>query len=252
MDYAQSRLQARFGERPNEFLWQNLEAALESAAALEIARSSVLKRWVAGIAPHADSHAIELTLRACWRECVSEVAAWVPCSWQPALLWTRVLVDLPAVCYLARGGVPLPWMLSDPLLQVYARADSATRETLLREDFHALLGAPRINSGRMPALASPDLPQVRQAWLDEWRRRWPRWGDTTSLENLARLFDAAMQQRGEIGRPELLRRLRALFRRSLLRPAAAFIYIAFAALDIERLRAGLLKHDLRREGIIPS
>jgi len=252
MDYAQSRLQARFGERPDELLWQNLEAALESAAALEIARASALRRWVAGVAPQADRHAIEVGLRACWRECVAEVASWAPCSWQPALLWTRVLVDLPAVCYLARGGVPLPWMFTDPLLQVYAQADSATRETLLREDFQALLGASHKTPDRMPASAGPELPQVRQAWLDEWRRRWPRWGDTTSLENLVRLFDAAMKQPGEIGRPELLRRLRALFRRSLLRPAAAFIYLAFAALDIERLRAGLLKHELRREGIIPS
>src|ERR1035437_5461362 len=123
MDYAQSRLQARFGDRPDESLWQQLEAVPEPYTALELARSSGLKRWVAGIALHADRHAIEIALRACWRECVSEIASWMPFSWQPALLWTRELVDLPALGYLARGGAPLPWMFYDPVLKVYARCD---------------------------------------------------------------------------------------------------------------------------------
>ncbi|HEY5293647.1 MAG TPA: hypothetical protein VIJ43_15180, partial [Burkholderiales bacterium] len=63
MDYAQARLQARFGERPDESTWQKLESAPEPAAALEIARSSGLRRWVAGITPDSDSHAIEIALR---------------------------------------------------------------------------------------------------------------------------------------------------------------------------------------------
>ena len=37
-------------------------------------------------------------------------------------------------------------------------------------------------------------------FLDEWRRRWPRWGDTASLENLAGLFEAAMNQPAVTGR----------------------------------------------------
>jgi hypothetical protein len=252
MDYAQSRLQARFGERPDELLWQELEAAPEPAAALELARSSGLRRWVAGIAPHADSHELEIALRARWRECVAELASWMPSSWQPALLWTRGLVDLPALCYLARGGAPLPWMLGDPVLQVYARADSITRETMLREDCRALMGSSfeALGHAGLPAIAG--RTQICRAWLDEWRRRWPRCSDTTSLENLARLLDAAMRQPAAVGRPELLHQLRKLFRRSVLRPVAVFIYIALTALDLERLRAGLLKHALAREGIIPS
>ncbi|MCX7172030.1 MAG: hypothetical protein NTY41_17600 [Proteobacteria bacterium] len=252
MDYAQSRLQARFGERPDELLWQKLEAVPEPAAALEIARTSGLKRWVAGIAPHADSHAMEIALRARWRECVTEIGSWMPDSWQPALLWTRGLVDLPALCHLARGGTPLPWMFGDAVLQTYARADATTRETLLREDCRIFMGSSFEAQGRAGLPRGPWSSQICQVWLDEWRRRWPRWSDTAALEHLARLLDAAIKQPAVIGRPELLRKLRSLFRRSVLRPVAAFIYIAFAALDLERLRAGLLKHALAREGIIPS
>ncbi|MDD5176168.1 MAG: hypothetical protein PHQ05_07090 [Sterolibacterium sp.] len=252
MDYALSRLQARFGERPDESFWQKLETVPEPAAALEIARSSGLRRWVAGIAPRADSHEIEIVLRARWRESVTEISSWVPASWQPSLLWSRGLVDLPALCYLARGATPLPWMFDDPVLQVYARADSTTRETMLREDCRAFMGRSFKGTGQPVLPASPGPSQIYQAWLDEWRQRWPGWSDTALLENLVQLFDAAMKQPAAIGHPELLRKLRSLFRCSVLRPVAVFIHIAFAALDIERLRAGLLKHDLARKGIIPS
>lgn len=252
MDYAQSRLQARFGERPDEFLWQKLEAVAEPAAALAIARTSGLQRWVAGIAAPADSHEMEIALRARWRECVTEIGTWMPESWQPAMLWTRGLVDLPALCYLVRGGTPLPWMFDDPVLLTYARADAITRETMLREDCRAFMGSSLEALDHEGLPSGPWSSQICQAWLDEWRRRWPRWSDTAALEHLARLFDAATKQPAVIGRPELLRKLRSLFRRSVLRPVAAFIYIAFAALDLERLRAGLLQHALAREGIIPS
>ena len=252
MDYAQSRLQARFGERPDDLLWQALEAVPEGSVALEVARASGLRRWVVGISPNADSHEIEIALRARWRECVTEIGSWMPAGWQPAMLWTSGLVDLPALCYLARGGAPLPWMFADPVLQTYARADSMTREAMLREDCRALAGSSLEAAGNTVLPASPCPSSIYKAWLEEWRRRWPRWSDSAPLENLARLFDAAMKQPGTIGRPELLRRLRSLFRCSVLRPVAAFIYIAFAALDIARLRAGLLKHSLAREGIIAS
>ena len=252
MDYAQSRLQARFGERPDDMLWQALEAVPERGVALEVARASGLRRWVAGISADADSHEIEIALRARWRECVTEISSWMPAGWQPATLWTSGLVDLPALCHLARGGRPLPWMFSDPLLQAYARADPMTRGRMLREDCGAFAGSSFAASGNAVLPAAPSPSSIRKAWLEEWRRRWPRWGDTGLLENLALLLDAALKQPAAIGRPELVRRLRSLFRRSVLRPVAAFIYIAFAALDMERLRTGLLKPALARDGIIAS
>ena len=84
MDYAQARLQARFGERPDESLWRMLENAAEPAALLEIAAASGLRRWIAGIGASSESHAIETALRARWRDCVAEVTSWMPPAWQPA------------------------------------------------------------------------------------------------------------------------------------------------------------------------
>ena len=252
MDYALSRLQARFGERPDESLWQRLEGAREPAAALELAQSCGLRRWVTGITAHADSHKLEHALRARWRECVTEIATWMPHRWQPALLWTRELVDLPALVYLAHGGVPLGWMSEDPVLQIYARTDSTTRQARLRQDHLAWMGPSSEALDRTVLQATPGPSHISQAWLDEWRRRWPRWIDTTSLENLASVFNNAMKERAAVVRPELLRRLRVLFRSSMLDAAHVFIYIAFAALDIERLRAGLMKHALAHEGVIST
>lgn len=252
MEYAQARLQARFGERADESVWQKIEAAPESSVALEIARSSGLRRWVVEITPLTDNHAIEIALRARWRECVSEVGSWMPRRWQPALQWTRGLADLPALCYLARGGLPLPWMLRDPVLQAYARADAKIREARLRQDCRPLLASAGEATGLAELSAGTLPPHIRDAWLDEWRRRWPRWGDTASLDDLARLFEAAMRQPAAMGRRDLARKLRSLFRRSVLVPVAAFIYVAFVALDIERLRAALLKHALAHEGVLAS
>lgn len=252
MDYAQSRLQARFGDRPDESLWQELEAISEPSATLELARASRLKRWVAGIAAHADSHAIEIALRARWRECIAETASWMPAAWQPALLWTCGLVDLPALAYLARGGTPLPWMFDDPVLHVYARCDAGSLDKLLRESGYAFLVSACEEAPGHVLTPGADHSRICQAWLEEWRRRWPRWGDTASLENLAELLEATTKRPAAIGRPELQRTLRRLFRDSVLRPAAAFVFIVFVALDIERLRAALLRHTLARAGIISS
>lgn len=252
MDYALSRLQARFGERPDDSLWQELEAVSAPAAALEISRACGLRRWVAGIAPQDDRHAIEIVLRAHWRDFVAEISSWMPSAWQPSVAWARGLVDLPALAYLARGGPPLPWMFADPVLQIYVSGDTARREARLR----AACGLLPASSARSPAYPHDRLDQgssgIGQAWIAEWRKRWPRWSDAGPLEHLAGLFESAVKQPAALGRPCLLLELRKLLRRSVLRPVAVFVYMALFALDIERLRAGLLKPDLARAGIIPS
>ena len=249
MDYAQSRLQARFGERPDELLWQKLEAAADLGDALAIARSSGMRRWAEGITSQADCHAIEIALRAHWRECITEIDSWMPGPWRPALAWVCGLVDLPALCYLARGEKPLLWMHSDPVLQVYARADPRNREALLHQDCCVFLDSPQEVPTRSVSPAFSASSQIRNAWLKEWRKRWPRRNDTAALESLTKLLEIAMEQPAMGSRPELLRKLRSLFRRSVLCPAVAFIYVAFATLDIERLRAGLLRHTAAFEGI---
>ncbi len=235
MDYAQARLQARFGERPDESVWRRLADARGPAALLEIARASGLRRWIAGIEASSDHHWIEISLRVRWRECVAETASWMPERWQPAVLWTAVLADLPALCRLARGEARLEWMRRDPALGPYAAAQDNELQAKLRQDALAFAGAP---DG-----ASFEL-LVRRAWREEWRRRWPRRGDAQALEDLAELMESRFVEPMAAGRHEFLRRLRAQFRRSTLRPGAAFAFLAFSALDIEHLRAELLARVL--------
>ena len=248
MDYAQARLQSRFGARPSEALWERLESAATPAAALALAESSSLRHWVAGLAADADSHAIEIALRVRWRECIAEVASWMPPRWQEALRWVGQLADLPAVAYLARGGAPLDWMFNDPALQGYACADAEARPILLRAGRTPAASERRSLPSTMSGDSEP--ARLRQAWLEAWRRRWPRWGDTGALDDLARLLEAAMAQPATPARGALQTTLRRLFRRSLLTPAAAFIYLACTAIDLQRLRAGLMRARLVQEGLV--
>ena len=251
MDYAQSRLQARLGRFPDERLWHAIEAAHSSAAALEIARASGWKPRLAGIAPHATQHEIEIALRAQWRECIAEITTWMPGNWQPALLWLRDLADFPAVLHLARGAAPLPWMTADPVLQAYVGADAAAGAERARRDCCAFTGlSPDALDAAMAPAAGPS--PMGQACLAEWRRRWPRHGDTAAMEAFARLVDATLQQATPLDRPALGHALRRLFRRSVLDPVVAFIYIAFLALKLERLRTALLGQRLAQEGIKAS
>lgn len=244
MDYAQARLQARFGERPDESSWRGLADARGPDALLEIARASGLRRWIAGIDASSDHHRIEISLRARWRECVAETASWMPEPWQPAVLWTAVLADLPALCRLARGEAPLEWMRGDPVLGPYAGAKDEERQAKLRQEALAFAGAAWPERGAAAPAGESFESQVRCAWRDEWRRRWPNRGDAQALEKLAGLMESTFVEPMAAGRHAFLRRLRAQFRRSTLRPGAAFAFLAFCALDIERLRAELLARVL--------
>ena len=244
MDYAQARLQARFGERPDESLWRRLADARGPAALLEVARASGLRRWIAGIEASSDHHRIEITLRARWRECVAETASWMPERWQSSVRWTAVLADLPALCRLARGEAPLEWMRRDPVLGPYAGAQEDERRAKLRHEALAFAGAAWPERGAAAPAAARFQSPVRHAWRAEWRRRRPRRGDAQALEELAELMESRFTEPMAAGRHEFLRRLRVQFRRSTLRPSAAFAFLALSALDIERLRAELLARVL--------
>jgi len=250
MDYAQARLQARFGERPDEQVWQRLGETDELPAFLEIARASGLQRWVAGIDASSDSHWMEISLRARWRECVAETAGWMPQRWQPAALWTARLADLPALCHLARGEAPYAWMSLDPVLRPFAVAQGELRAAKLRQDALDFAYAQWPTPGTPAAEALE--PQVRRAWREQWRRLWPGRGDAAALEDLAALMESRFKEPMAAARQAFLHRLRKQFRRATLRPAAAFAFLAFAALDIERLRADLLGRVLLRQaGLAP-
>ena len=179
MEYAQVRLQARYGERPEDALWQRLAGTKELGPLLEIAHGSGLRRWVAGIEAGASLHEMESGLRARLRDHFDEVAHWMPAAWQSATQWTRHLIDLPALCYLARGEPPLAWMAKDALLAPYAAASDDERAAKLRAGPLSFL-APvwdEVLIARRVRDAWPRTALALGAWREAWHGAWPQQGE---------------------------------------------------------------------------
>ena len=250
LEYAHARVHARHGQRIDEPGWRAIEALRGLAAVLERARGTALRPWLVGIAADSAPAQIESTLRGHGLALVDEASTWMPLPWQAAVSWCAVLPELAPLQHLARGEPPQSWMLSDPRWRALAGAEGPTR--------HAeLAGA----DGPWAALASawPAPQTLGDAWLAEWRRRLPRAAvdaeDTddadAALAALRRTvidhshaFATAPPDRGWLLRTALRARLVLLLRRSALGPAAVFIHLALCALDLERLRAELLRRAL--------
>jgi hypothetical protein len=221
IEYAQARIQSRFGARPQPELWRGLDAAPDMDAYLDVVRGTSLQRWVSGIEPGADLHGIDSSLRARLEAHIAEVARWLPQEWRPAALWLPLLFDLPAIQQPGSGEAP-------DFLRRYRKN---TRRAAVRES------------------------EVRAAFLEEWMRRWPA-RDRESLRGMQRIavtivghlerFARASVRDAWQERARLERDLRRLFRNSALRPEAAFCHLALVALDLERLRAGLVRRVLWR------
>lgn len=234
--YVQARMQARLGMRPGEVVWDTLHALVELPALLEQARVTPLRHWITSIAATTAPHEIERLLRARLRAQIVEAAGWLPAPWRAAVLWTRVLVDLPALAYLLRGEPAYGWMRDEPALH-----DLATTEPSLRE--HVLAQGPlAVFAGRG---ASETL---LTRWLTEWQRRWPRTHERAALNALIRRVQAhrrafeAMHANPAAGaaRRALETQVMHVFRRAFLSPVAVFAWLLLVALEAERLRAELV------------
>ncbi|MEO6319668.1 MAG: hypothetical protein ABIR56_03325 [Polaromonas sp.] len=239
--YAQARIQARYGQRPSEAVWRQLSGAGDFVLYLEHARASKLRPWVASFSFSTEAHDMEARLRAAMRTLIGEVADWLPREWGPAVRWTVHLTTLSAVLHLSRGGEVHPWMRHDeglaPLLAASPGASSS--------------GFAGIPASIAQALAHGDW--LLDAWLAEWRRLWPPMGERErrSLERLASVVRSHLWDFAHISREHawevrrtLEQKLSHLFRRIAFEPAAAFVYLALVALDLERLRAALVGRAL--------
>jgi len=240
IEYAHARLWARNGERPDESSWRSLEVIRDFSAFVDMARRlPAFRNWVVRIAPDAGLHEIESVVRERWRALVLEVAQWMPGTWQPSICWCAALVDVPVAQHLSRGGAALEWMERDARYRDLVSGNAATRSATSR------------TSPLAPLLVAFDRPDDLVAvWRDEWLRRLPRGSSSSdaSLRALGRLLRPHLQTSGAstIGDESPLRRalqskLVALFRKALADPAAAFIFLALCALDLERLRGELLR-----------
>jgi hypothetical protein len=242
LEYAHARLHARHGQRADEATWRRIEVIREFAPLLEGAQASALRPWLVGITADSSVHQVEATLHGHWRALVDERAAWMPLSWQRALQWCKVLPDLALLQHLARGGEPAAWMHDDSTWRELCVAAPQARAAVLA-------------AGPFAALAAAWLtPQcLGRAWHDEWQRRLPQpLGDADdALRQLGRLlhdhqqvFEQAAPSEGWLLRGALRARLSLLFHRAAVQPAAAFIDLALCALDLERLRAEVLRRAL--------
>jgi hypothetical protein len=235
--YAQARMQSRHGERLQEGDWRILEAARALDQFIERARATALRRFADLLNARMSSHAIERTLRAAWRDYVAEVAQWGASDWRPAILWTAHLPDLPAIDALLRGEAP-GWAQQDPTLAAFM------------ESRHALAKSPL-------AVLLPDSRRAATltgCWYAHWRSLWPKPSATErrSLAILAGAVSAHVERLGKAGpqeasapyRRELAQIVTRMFRRHSGSPIAVFCHLALVALDLERLRGGLIRRAL--------
>lgn len=226
--YAQARIGARWGARAADATWRRIEGTRGLAAVLGLARSEpALASWVEGLTPATGPHAIEATLRRRWRERAEEVARWMPAAWQPALRWCSWLPDLALVEQLATG---------EPAPQWLDRADADDLEPLL-----ALAVAAR---GALPTL--PQSAALR-GWAAEWHRLAPPGAGRAEVEAvvgdlLRRHLDALASDGADTAelRGVLQAALVRAWRRTALRPAAAFCHLGLLALELLRLRGELV------------
>lgn len=239
LEYAQARLSARYGQRPDEIAWRRIEHLRALPALLDAARASALGFWLAGIDPMSTPHQIDRILREHWRKLVADVAAWMPDEWQSAVRWCAVATDLPVVQHLARGGASLSWMPEDAVYRELCEREAAGFGAAPAEGPFAPLSA-----------AWPEPARLGGAWRAEWRRRLPAGDgdDATLLDELARVLHRHFQafhdpavRDGWPLRRALEARLTLLFRRAMLDPAVAFVFLALSALDLERLRGELVR-----------
>jgi len=233
LDYAHARLCARFGQRPDELAWRSIEPIRSLPALLDAAQRLPFRAWIQGITPASSPHEIEAALVARRRALVAEVAHWMPEPWQPAVEWAGIAADLPVLEHLSRGGEPLPWMRDDSL---YKTLCSDASRAPSRQPFLPLAGGWKRPDGLLPA------------WREEWARRLPGAANGGAMlaalgRTLAsqRVDPQAVAEEAALRRNELSARLVLLFRRAGSDAAAAFVFLALCALDLERLRGELLR-----------
>lgn len=247
--YAQARLQARHGKRPDDNVWQRLNSIGDLANYLQVAQKTALRSWSLSLQANQSSHDIELSLRNQFRDYVDDVAHWYPQHWSTSILWVKRLPDLPALQYLLSGNAVLHWMLDDPDLQSFALDNVAQRiETIQNSDCAPLLNAWRRGQ------------PLYLAWAGHWQSLWPKESHfTSSLKSLSNLLTRTLHEQqaestasSQHQRALLKQNLNAAFRRYSFEPAAAYAHLALTALDLEKLRGDVVRRALFSEKLVTS
>lgn len=237
--YAGARAQARLGMRLSPDDWRVLESARGLPQYLHSARATALSPAVRHFTPSSSAHAIERSLRHDWIDEVHQASRWLSEAWRASITWTATLSYMPAIAHLINDGQVLPWMADDPLLSELAVQDpDARRQAILDSAFGGL------------AQAGSDV-EPPSWWLQQWQAKWP--AEDAGLRDLVGLLErylAAMQVHAFRSQParnirdEFDSRVARLLRRQRRQPAAVFCHLLLAAVDLWRLRSGLIRRAL--------
>jgi len=239
--YAQARAQARHGDRLAAESWGLVESGLGLAQYLHLVRGTALAARVQHFSATTSPHAIERSLRSDWRVEVAGAARWVPSRWRAAVEWTARLPDLPALSLLAQDAAALPWMRADPALSPLAIDDPDLRRSALAASSYAPLLEPTAGG------------ELADAWLRHWRKLWPP-GDA-GAGPLEALLTLVQRYRREIGASSpgettadrhrtLARLVLRMLRQYREQPVAVFCHLCLTALELHRLRDGLVRRAL--------
>jgi hypothetical protein len=235
--YAQARAQARHGERLSADTWGLLESSVTLAQFLHLVRGTALAPRVEHFSATTSPHVIERSLRREWHREVESAVRWVPAQWREAVAWTAWLAELPALNHLLHGGEFLPWMSEDPVLSIFAGEDADSMRTAIE--------------AALPALAESggSSDDGRSAWLLRWRSLWP--GDAAgdpALEQLVSLVvrHGAAGDGDDVGdwRSKLELDALRILRRRREQAVTVFCHLLLTALELYRLRQGLLRRAL--------
>lgn len=160
--------------------------------------------------------------------------------------WVSRIVDLPVLSHLLSGEEAPGWVFDDPVLQDFAIGEFDLRR--------GVEGDPALTV--LIEQWQPDVP-IFEGWLVCWQALWPQSSrGTTGLEYLSRLFKTQLEaQSSETAvdvaalRERLDHDLVTAFRRYRAQPAVGFAHLGLTALDLERLRGGLVRRALFPEQV---
>lgn len=212
--YAMARLHARLAARRSESEWQQLEASLDFAHALEMAGRGASARTTRQLTRESDVHEVEAALRQVQAADLAEIAAWLPPRWRDLALWLGQLPYLRAREAAAADGTAPDWF--DP--GGVAWADAAGE------------------------------------WRAEWVRRCRKAGGAGAISAvLAPLLERFLGDRTAKSAPKswaaLERHFLKAFRAGQGGPAGVFAFLGLLVLDNERLRGILVVHAVFAGGM---
>lgn len=236
-DAAQARLQGLRSRRPSVAEWIALEATLGLDEYLARARQPPFGRWIESLSAEPALHEIDRVLRAAFRSECARLAGWYGEPWNRPLAQLAAIVDLPLLAGLSHGAVLPASAGDDPVWRKLMAAPADAR-------FQIATGLQL-----PPADSRPDM-ELLESWVRVWLASLPAGAPDTraGFAELARVVaDFRRRSAAAAAAAPAMRmheRLALLFRRHAGTPVAMACEIAAAALDLQRLRAGLVRRLL--------